>query len=99
MEHLPLTLETLAARLTILEHDKEKNSVDHGKIYGRLEALENGQGVITTKLDSMFDLMTEMRTDLKSITDKPAKRWDMIVSEFIKGISAAALGYFIGKGN
>lgn len=99
MEHLPLTLETLAARITILEHDKEKNSVDHGKIYGRLETLENGQGVITTKLDSMFDLMTEMRTDLKSITNKPAKRWDMIVSEFIKGLSTAALGYFIGKGN
>lgn len=99
MEHLPLTLETLAARLTILEHDKEKNSEDHGKFYGRLEALENGQGVITTKLDSMFDLMTEMRTDVKSITEKPAKRWDLIVSEFIKGLATAALGYFIGKGN
>lgn len=95
MNSAPLTLESLAVRVTSLEHSAEKNSVDHGKIYGRIEAVENGHAILDANLQNVKSLCEEIRSDVKELKEKPAKRWDMVINEAVKWIVIAALGAMV----
>lgn len=95
MEKLPLTLDTLAARVTVLERTAHENSESHGKFYARLEQLENGHGILDTNLKNLKDLCEEIRADVKDLKEKPAKRWDMVASEVVKWFVVAALGAMV----
>jgi hypothetical protein len=39
----------------------------------------------------------EIKTDVKSIKDKPGKRWDDIVDKVIWAVLAALIAYFLAK--
>lgn len=95
MNSLPLTMEGLATRITVLEQESKENHESHGKIYARLEAVENGHAVLDSSLKSLKSLCEEIRADVKELKEKPAKRWDMIVSETIKWLVLAALGAMV----
>ena len=96
MENIPLTLESLATRVKILEHRDLKNSEDHGKFFTRLEKVETGQTVASEKLESISETVNEIKTDVKAIREAPAKKWDTIVLEIIKWLGLAALGVLLG---
>lgn len=97
MNSIPLTLESIAARVTSLEQKMDKNSEDHGKIYAKIESVETLQAVTTTKLETIITTLNEVKADVKSFSEKPAKRWDALVTELIRNAAIAAFGYFIGK--
>ena len=95
MNSVPITLEGLAVRVTALENSEKENHESRGKIYARLEAVENGHAVLDSSLKSLKDLCEEIRADVKELKEKPAKRWDMIISEAIKWLVLAALGAMV----
>lgn len=96
MENVPLTLESLAARVRVLEHRDSKNSEDHGKFFTRIENVEKGQSVASEKLESISETVNEIKTDVKAIREAPAKKWDTVVLEIIKWLALAALGVLLG---
>lgn len=89
---IPDTIETLAVRVAALEHERDKNSEAHGKIYDRLEIMEQGHAVVNSNLDNIWTVLKEIQADLKSITERPQKRMDAIITEIVKYIIIAALG-------
>lgn len=80
MNSAPLTLETLAVRVTALEQTASKNSLTHGELYARIEAVEKGQAVINSNLSNIEKLCNEICSDVKELKEKPAKRYDGLVS-------------------
>lgn len=85
-------MEGLATRITVLEQESKENHESHGKMYARLEAVENGHVVLDSSLKNLKSLCEEIRADVKELKEKPAKRWDMIISESVRWIVLAALG-------
>lgn len=80
MNSNPLTLETLAVRVTALELESTRNKEAHEKIYSRVEELENGHAVTDSNLKNIENLCNEIRADVKELKEKPAKRYDGLVS-------------------
>lgn len=91
----PITLESLAARVTALEKTANENHESHGKIYTRLESLENGHAILDTNLTNIWSVLKEIQADLKELKERPAKRWDMVVNETVKWVVIAALGAIV----
>lgn len=82
-------------RVTSLEKTASENHESHGAIYARIEAIEKGHAVLDTNLTNIWKVLNEIQTDIKEMKEKPAKRWDMIVSEAIKWLVIAALGAMV----
>lgn len=92
MNSAPITLESLAVRVTALEHASERNSENHGQLYARIESMEKGYAVVNTNLDNIWTVLREIQSDLKTITDQPRKRMDTIITEAIKYAIIAIFG-------
>ena len=95
LDKLPITPETLATRLTVVEQADHKNSEDHGKFFARIEAIEKSHAVVNTKLDTINAVVQEIKGDVKALSDKPAKRWETVVTEILKWVAVAATAYFL----
>lgn len=95
MNSTPLTLESLAVRVTALEKTANENHESHGAIYARIEAVEKGHATLDVSLNSIKQVLDEIKADVKDLKEKPAKRWDMIVSESVKWLVLAALGAMV----
>ena len=95
MNTAPITLESLAVRVTGLEKTASENHESHGAIYARIEAIEKGHAVLDTNLTNIWKVLNEIQADLKELKEKPGKRWDLIVSESIKWLVLAALGAMV----
>lgn len=91
MNSIPPTLDTLAVRITALEQTATRNSEAHGALYARIEAVEKGQAVINTNLKNIEDMCKEISADVKEMKEKPAKRYDTLVTAVLQGILLAAL--------
>lgn len=92
MTNTPLSLETLAIRVATIEKAISENSESHGKLYARIETVEKGQAVINTNLDNIEKLCNEICADVKTLKEKPAKRYDALVNSVMQWLVLAILG-------
>lgn len=91
MNSAPITLESLAVRVTSLEHTAHENSENHGKIYARIEAVEKGQAVINTSLVNIEKVCDEISADVKALKERPMKRYDAIANAVLQWLVLAIL--------
>ena len=88
------------ARLSKVEERAKSNS-------HRIEELEKRQDNIETLASSVSALaerekhveddVKEIKVDVKSLTDKPAQRWETLVNLIITAIAAAIVGYLLAQ--
>lgn len=95
MNNTPLTMEALAVRITALEKKAAENHESHGAIYARIESVEKGHAVLDTSLANIRTVLEEIRADVKDLKEKPARRWDTVVTEALKWIVLAILGAIV----
>lgn len=95
MNSTPLTLESLAVRVTALEKTAAENHESHGAMYARIEAVEKGHAVLDNNLTNIWNVLKEIQADVKEMKDKPARRWDMLANEALKWVVIAALGAMV----
>lgn len=95
MNSAPITLESLAVRVTSLENTARENHESHGEIYARIEAVEKGHAVLDTSLNNIWNVLKEIQADVKEMKSRPVKRYDKaidtVVQWLIVGILAAAI--------
>ena len=87
-------------RLTECEERSKSNT-------HRLDEVEKKQEDLTDLITSVKVLATreerletdvkEIKVDVKNLAEKPAKRWETVVTYVIAGIVAAVIGYIFGK--
>lgn len=85
------TLIDFIDRLSAVE---ESAHSAHKRIDG-IEDLTKSVYEIATSIKAMQREMTDMSNRMKVIEDKPAKRWELIVSTVITTLVGIAIGYFI----
>ncbi len=63
----------------------------------RQDELIKAVAVMAEKQNKMDESLSEIKTDIKSIKEKPSKRWDSIVEKALLCIVAGLLGFVFVK--
>lgn len=92
-----------------LEHEKRLTEVEQRSKSNahRLDEVEKKQNdlselvgtvkVLVTKEERVESDVKEIKDDVKTLTSKPAKRWDNLVSDIVKLVVAAIAGFIFAK--
>lgn len=72
----------------IEEVEKRQDNLD--KIAGAVEAL-------AVREENVESVVTEIKSDVKSLTGKSGQRWDNLINQIITIIAAAVVGFLIAK--
>ena len=87
-------------RLTECEERSKSNTHRLDEVEKRqkdLTDLVTSVKVLATREERLEEDVQEIKTEVKKINEKPAKRWETVVTYVIAGIVAAVLGYIFGK--
>lgn len=87
-------------RLSKVEERSKSNSHRLDEVEKRqdnLDELVSSVSVLATKQEHVESDVKEIKADVKTLTDKPAKRWDSLIDKVIWAVCAAVIAYMLGK--
>ena len=87
-------------RLTTLEDQVESNTSRINELEKRqddLDELVSTVKVLAVREENVESDVKEIKSDVKSLTSKPGKRWDSLVDKIIITIAAAILCFILAK--
>lgn len=91
----------VSARVDSLEREFDRyrgnSSETHRQMFERIGALEQSGATLKTKLDVMDEKLDELTAAVKTLTDKPSKRWDGLVDKAIWAVCAAVIAFLLGR--
>jgi predicted nuclease with TOPRIM domain len=62
-----------------------------------LDELVGSVKVLATREERLEEDVKEIKGDVKSLTEKPAKRWDTMVEKVIWAVAAAVIAFLLAK--
>lgn len=92
-----------------LEHEKRLTEVEARSKSNahRLDEVEKKQSdlselvgtvkVLATKQEGVENDVKEIKSDVKTLTSKPGKRWESLISQLITLVVAAVVGFILAK--
>lgn len=87
----------VSARVDALEKEFDRyrgaSSDTHRQMFERIGALEQNGATLRTKLDSMDEKLDEVNATVKTMADKPAKRWEALVGYALSALVGAFLAW------
>ena len=85
-------------RLTKVEERSKSNQhrlEEVEKRQDKLDELVSAVNVLAVREKNVEDDVKEIKSDVKSLTNKPGKMWDSVVEKAIMVIVAAVVGFFL----
>lgn len=98
---MAMSLEDQAVKLKEVEERSKSNTHRIDGLQKRVDDLADVVGVLQAmKKDLEYLTMTvkETKDDVKSLKEKPAKRWEGLVEKVLYGIVGAVLAFLLAKG-
>lgn len=95
MDSVPLTIDSLAARVVTLEREMKEVRDELQDHASRIETSERGHDVVEAELASIRDLCHEIKTDVRDLKERPVKRYDTIATAIIQWVVLGILGAVI----
>lgn len=87
-------------RLTALEDRAKSNTKRLDEVEKRqddLDELISTVKVLAVREENVENDVKEIKTEVKTLTTKPAKKWDNLTNQIITIIVAAVLGFVLAK--
>lgn len=87
-------------RLTEVEERSKSNARRLDEIEKRQDNLDELVGtvkVLAVREERVEGDVKEIKKDVKTLTDKPAKRWDNLINQIITIVAAAIIGFILAK--
>lgn len=87
-------------RLTEVEERAKSNTHrldDMEKRQDNLDALVGTVKVLADREERVEEDVKEIKSDVKSLASKPAKRWDNLIGQIITIVVAALVGFILAK--
>ena len=87
-------------RLTEVEERAKSNSHRLDEVEKRqdnLDELVSTVKVLAVREENVEKDVKEIKTDVKNLSDKPAKRWDNFVDKVVWAVAAAVIAFILGK--
>lgn len=98
---MPVTLEDQAILLKEVEERSKGNARRIGDLEKKVDDLADVVGVLQAMkkdLEYLTKAVNETQGDVKSLKEKPAKRWDALVEKVLWGVVSALLAFLLAKG-
>lgn len=92
--------EDIAVKLAEIDQRAKSNTHRLDKVEERqdnLDKLVSSVAMLANEQERIKDDVTEIKTDVKTLTERPAKRWDGIVDKLIWAVLAAGLGFVLAQ--
>lgn len=96
---MPMDLEH-EKRLTEVEERSKSNSHRLDEMEKRQDNLDELVGtvkVLAVREENVENDVKEIKSDVKSLTNKPAQRWDSLMEKIMLTIAAAVVGFILAK--
>lgn len=87
-------------RLTEVENRAKSNSHRIDEVEKRQDILDELVGtvkVLAVRERQVEADVKEIKGDVKSLTSKPAQRWEMLITQVITLLAAAVIGFILAK--
>ncbi len=87
-------------RLTEVEARSKSNSKRLDAVEKRQNNLDELVGTVkalAVREENMENDVKEIKSDVKTLTEKPGKRWDALVEKVILTVAAALIGFLLAK--
>lgn len=87
-------------RLTEVEERSKSNTHRLDELEKRQDNLEELTGtvkVLAVREENVEADVKEIKSDVKSLTNKPGQRWDSLMDKIILTIAAAIVGFILAK--
>lgn len=87
-------------RLTEVEERSKSNSHRLDSVEKRQNNLDELVGTVKAlaiREENVENDVKEIKSDVKTLTTRPAKRWDSLMDKVIMTIAAAVLGFILAK--
>lgn len=87
-------------RLTKVEERSKSNQhrIDEvEKRQGKLDELVSAVNVLAVKEQNVENDVKEIKSDVKTLTEKPGKRWDAVIDKITMALVGALLGYIFSQ--
>ena len=87
-------------RLTEVEERSKSNTYRLAEVEKRqdnLDDLVSTVKVLAVREENVENDVKEIKSDVKSLTGKPAKRWDNLVNQVISILIAGVVGFILAK--
>lgn len=87
-------------RLTEIEERSKSNAHRLDNVEKRQNNLDELVGTVkalAVREENVENDVKEIKSDVKTLTNKPAKRWDNLMDKIIMTIAAAILGFVLAK--
>ncbi|MDR0937722.1 MAG: hypothetical protein LBM98_13705 [Oscillospiraceae bacterium] len=88
---------TVEYRLDRVEEDIKAMKQTRGGIFERINTLEKDYASTSATIATILSDLGEIKAGLKTLTEKPAKRWDNAVTQLISLVIAAIVGGLLSK--
>lgn len=95
-----MTTEELAVKVTEVESRGKSNTHRIDKLEDRQDNLDRLVASVSTlaqEQEHIKDDVTEIKTDVKALTEKPAKRWESVVEKVVLLVVAGVVGFLLAQ--
>lgn len=96
-----MTQDEISEKLVEVDSRSKSNMHRLDKMEERqdnLEQLTNSFSVMRKEQEYIKDDVVEIKADVKSLAEKPAKRWDSVIDRIITVVVGAVVGYLLSGG-
>ena len=93
-------MEDIAVKVAEIDQRSKSNTHRLDKVEERqdnLDKLVSSVSALANEQEHIKEDVTEIKTDVKALTEKPAKRWDGIVDKLIWLLISGAVGYLAAQ--
>ena len=78
-----------------LKELREKNSADHKEFYNRIESTEKAMVESMSDRKHINEKLDKIDVNVESLMQKPAKRYDTVVTGIITAVVGALVGFLL----
>lgn len=96
-----MNLDELTAKAVELEQRTKSNSHRLDRMQARqddLDKLVQSVTALASEQEHIKEDVTEIKADVKSLTERPAKRWDAVIAAIITGVVSFVLAWALRGG-
>jgi seryl-tRNA synthetase len=95
-----MNTEETSVKVAEIDQRSKSNQRRLDKVEDRqdnLDALITSVATLATEQEYIKDDVKEIKCDVKTLTNKPGKRWDGLVDKVIWAVAAALIGFFLAR--
>lgn len=93
-------MDDLSARLAEVDSRARSNTKRIDRIEARQDSLDRLVSSVSTLANEQEHIksdVTEIKSDVKTLTAKPGKRWDAVIDRIIWAITGGVTAYFLAR--